>query len=342
MPAPARLPIAGPEFAPYLGESRYIKPHDERIIAVAREVTRGKTDALEAVQALSAWMVKNVEPALVAETLTGPEVLACRKGKCSEFAALFASLARAVGIPTRIALGERMMTGQWGGHMWNEVYVGRWIPVNPGANEVGTSFALVKLIDHETVEGTQPLRQALPASFAIAIKDHRSKPSSLAGKFKTGIAGRVYTNAELGCRVTVPGEDWSIEEFKENGQMVQHFKVPEKGKGDVQLHFIAFSLPVPLEPRMLLALRRKYYEKNAKGFEVIADATNPVKDLAGHRLEFRSISPGTGKPRRGFEVIWRKPGSGYLLTLNAEEPAFEEAKASFVKLLASFEDLEKK
>ena len=109
--APARLPITGPEFAPYLGESRFIKPHDERIIAVAREVTRGKTDALEAVKALSAWMVKNVEPALIAETLTGPEVLACRKGKCSEFAILFASLARAVGIPTRIVLGERMIPG---------------------------------------------------------------------------------------------------------------------------------------------------------------------------------------------------------------------------------------
>jgi len=106
---PARLPIAGPEFAFYLGESRYIKPHDERIIAVAREVTKGKTDALEAVKALSAWMLKNVEPTLIAETLTGPEVLACRKGKCSEFATLFASLARAAGIPTRIVLGERMI-----------------------------------------------------------------------------------------------------------------------------------------------------------------------------------------------------------------------------------------
>ena len=126
---------------------------------------------------------------MIAETLTGPEVLACRKGKCSEYSTLFASLARAVGIPTRIALGERMMPGQWGGHMWNEVYVGRWIPVDASVNEVGTSFALVKLIDHESVEGTQPLRRALPASFGIAIKDHRSKASSLAGKFKTGIAG---------------------------------------------------------------------------------------------------------------------------------------------------------
>ena len=49
---PARLPISGPEFAADLGESRYIKPHDPKIVATAREVTRGKTDALEAVKAL--------------------------------------------------------------------------------------------------------------------------------------------------------------------------------------------------------------------------------------------------------------------------------------------------
>jgi hypothetical protein len=322
---PARLPIVGPEFAPYLGESRYIKPHDERIIAVAREVIRGKTDALEAVKALSAWMLKNVEPALIAETLTGPEVLACRKGKCSEFAILFASLARAAGIPTRIVLGE--------------VYVGRWIPVDAGADEVGTSFVLVKLIDHETVEGTQPLRQALPASFSIAIKDHRAKPSPLAGKFKTGIAGRVYTNAEVGCRMTAPGDDWSIEEVKEPGAAVIRFKGPEKGKGDVQIHFVPFSLPVPLAPKALLALRRKHYEKNLKGFEVIADAANPVNNLAGHRLEFRATS-GKGKPRHVFEVIWRNPSAGFLLALDAEPAAFVEAKASFDKLLASFEVLD--
>ncbi|MGO9465233.1 MAG: transglutaminase-like domain-containing protein [Isosphaeraceae bacterium] len=338
LPAPTRLPISGPEFATYLGESRYIKPHDEKIVAVAREVTRGKTDALEAVKALCAWMLKNIEPSLIAETLTGPEVLACRKGKCSEFAILFASLARAAGIPTRIALGERMIPGQWAGHMWNEVFVGRWIPVDAGANEVGTSFVLVKLIDHETVEGTQPLRQALPATFAIAIRDHRSKSAPLAGKFRTGIAGRVYTNAELGCRLTAPGEGWSLEEVNEPGAAVIRFKPPESGKGDVQVHFVAFSLPLPLEPKAILIPRRKYYEKNLKNFTVIADIAHPVKGLAGHRLEFRSTS-ATGKTRHGFEVLWRKPGSGYLLTLNAEELAFEEAKIHFDALLARFEDL---
>jgi hypothetical protein len=71
---------------------------------------------------------------------------------------------------------------------------------------------------------------------------------------------------------------------------------------------------------------------------VIVDEPNPFKGLAGHRLEFRSTSV-TGKARHGFEVLWRKPGSGYLLTLNAEEPAYEEAKAHLGALLATFEDL---
>ena len=59
--SPAHLPIAGPEFAAALGESRYIKPRDPKIVAVAREVTRGKTDSLEVVKALADWVSKNVE-----------------------------------------------------------------------------------------------------------------------------------------------------------------------------------------------------------------------------------------------------------------------------------------
>ena len=47
---------------------------------------------------------------LIPETLSGPEVLQCRNGKCSEFSTLFASLARSLGIPTRIVLGDPRRT----------------------------------------------------------------------------------------------------------------------------------------------------------------------------------------------------------------------------------------
>jgi hypothetical protein len=338
IPTAARLPIAGAEFAPYLGESRYIKPRDERIAAVAREVTKGESDALKVARALADWVSRHVEIAYLAETLSGPEVLACRKGKCSEFATLFASLARSAGLPTRIVLGERMLQGQWGGHMWNEVYAGRWITVDAGYNEVGASAALVKLTDHETVDGVQALRVALPASFGIEIRDFRARPSPLAAKFRTGIAGRVYTNADYGCRMTAPADGWTIEEVKQPGAAVMRFKVP--GNEDAQIHFVAFGLPVPLAPKALLDIRRAYYNANLKGFEVIADTARPVEGLTGHALEFRHETT-KGKPRRGLDVVWRKEKSGFLLALSVEEPMFDQVKAKYLALLASFEDLEK-
>src|SRR5262249_46267411 len=212
---------------------------------------------LEAGGGLSEWVSKNAEPAYIADTLSGPEVLACRKGKCSEFATLFASMARAVGIPTRIVLGDRLLPGMWGGHMWNEAYVGRWIPVDAGYNEVGQSMALVKFVDHASVEGVLPLRQELPASLQIRIVDHRSSASPLAGRFKTGVAGRVYTCAEFGCRMTAPAEGWTIEPKKDPGVAMVRFKVP--GMDGAQIHLVAFPIPASIEPKALLGLRRKSY-----------------------------------------------------------------------------------
>jgi hypothetical protein len=336
---PARLPISGPEFAAALGESRYIKPRDPKIVALARRLTEGKSDALEATRAISDWVSKNIEVALIAETLSGPEVLACRKGKCSEFATLFASLARAAGIPTRIVLGDRLLPGQWGGHMWNEVYVGRWIPVDAGYNEVGKSSALLKFLDDNSVEGVMPIRLALPASLQVRIIDHRSSGSPLAKRFKTGIEARAYTNSDFGCRITAPVEGWTIEPKTQPGAVLLRFKVP--GKDDVQIHFVAYPLPVAIEPKMLLGMRRKYYEGHVKGLEFLSDEACSINGFKGHRHVFRHI-PEKGKPRRADEVVWSKAGSGYLLALSVEESDYQDIKPHFAALLASFEDLGRK
>jgi len=333
------FPIERAELAPFLGASQFIEPRDPGIAKTAREVVSGKVDALEAVKALSDWVFKNMEAAMIAETLTGPEVLACRKGKCSEYAILFASLARSVGIPTRIVLGERMIGGQWGGHMWNEAYVGSWVTVDASYGEVGTSFALLKFVDHETVEGTQEVRRKLPASLNIKIADFQKQPSTLADKFRTGVAGRVYTNADFGCRMTAPGEEWSIEDKSQPGTALLRFKVP--GREDAQLHFVAFSLPAGLEPKMLLTPRIAVYKARLKGFEVITDEEHDVKGSTGRRVRFKHTG-GDGKVHQAIEVVWRTKAAGFLLTLDAVAVAFDELEKGYNVLLKSFEDLYKK
>lgn len=334
----ARLPIEGEEFAPFLGKSRFIDPSDPRIAEAAREAVAGRGEALEAAKALSAWVSKHVEPAIIAETLSSPEVLSCRKGKCTAYATLFASLARSAGIPTRIVLGERMVGGQWAGHMWNEVYAGRWITVDASCNEVGPSFALLKFVDHETIEGTQPLRRALPASLEIKILGFDRRASPLAGKFRTGIAGNVYTNANLGCRMTAPGADWTIEEKPQMGAAVLRFKVPHRD--GVQLHFVAFPLPVGIEPKVLIGARLSSYKARLKEFGVITDEPFTEHGPNGRKLRFK-YAKGEREGRRATEAIWRTEAGSFLLALDAEESEFEAIEESYNALLKSFEDLNK-
>lgn len=73
------------------------------------------------------------------QTASVQEIITSRWGDCTEHAKLFATLARAAGIPTREVSGLMYMGDDvraFGGHMWNEVALdGKWIPVDPTWNQ---------------------------------------------------------------------------------------------------------------------------------------------------------------------------------------------------------------
>ncbi|MBU0641239.1 MAG: transglutaminase-like domain-containing protein [Planctomycetes bacterium] len=342
LPTEMKYPFEGPQFAPYLAETRFIKPNDKKIVATAREIVAGKETALEAVRALSEWVSKYIEPSLIAETLSGPDVLACKKGKCSEYATLFGSLTRSVGIPTRIVLGERMVTGNWAGHMWNEAYVGRWITVDASANEVGQSFALLKFIHSDTVMGTQALRWGLTESLDITVTDFQARPSRLADQYQTGVKGSAYTNVDFACRLTAPRKSWKIEEKPAGATLTVRFRVPEED--DVLIHFVAFGFPPGAAPKMVVDARVNMFKSSYEDFTVIRNEACAVGSAPGHTLVFRrTAGEGEQAARQRImttEYIWVHGGTGYLLNLIAEEAAHQKHLADFEKLLASFEYLE--
>ncbi|MBI5133414.1 MAG: transglutaminase domain-containing protein, partial [Thaumarchaeota archaeon] len=75
---------------------------------------------------------------LVGETKDASWVLKNKKGVCVEYATLFTAMSRSLGIPTKFVNGySYSQFNNWLGHQWTEVYVGKWIPVDPTWLEVG-------------------------------------------------------------------------------------------------------------------------------------------------------------------------------------------------------------
>lgn len=79
------------------------------------------------------------------------EVLRTRVGDCNEHTSLYVAMARALGIPARIAVGLVYVRGAFYYHAWPEVYLeepsgrGLWLPVDPTLNEFPADSTHVRL-----------------------------------------------------------------------------------------------------------------------------------------------------------------------------------------------------
>lgn len=329
-----------------LAEDDFIKPEDPQIAAMAREIVGTETSALAASRSICRWVSENVVPSMIAETLTGPEVLAKRTGKCTECTTLFASLARAAGIPTRVALGQRRFASEsgdsWGGHMWNEVFVGEWIPVDASANEVGGSTSLLKFVHSDTVAGTQPLRWKLTESLGLAIAEHTllERPAS-GGAVATGLAGRTWTDAEHAFRIDLPGDDWRVKATEQGNVTTLRIRAP-KGPADSALfHLVVFPMDGEVAPRTIIAARLEQHRDAMDGFQLVLDEPHDVAGARGHRIRFEGATKGDAVKRRVTEVVWIHEGQGFLINLIASEEAHDAQAANFAQIVASFAFLAK-
>ena len=165
----ASFPVLDDKFAPYLRDSEFIKPSDPDIQKQLLEIMGDEKNALALVKNILLWVYENIGTEYTAETLSGPEVLKRKRGKCVEYSTLFASLARAAGIPTRVAFGESLNGYNWVGHMWCEVWLGEWIAVDAAAGILVESPSHIKFIDSPTVMGTQKIRWKLVDNLGIEV-----------------------------------------------------------------------------------------------------------------------------------------------------------------------------
>jgi len=130
----------------YLEESFSIKSKDPAAASLAREIVKGEADPLRAARLIHTWVFKNIEKVRAVSLPVSTEVLRTRKGDCNEHAALFTALARAAGVPSRVALGLVYGGGSLHYHAWSEIFAGGWIAVDPTLGQFPADASHIRLL----------------------------------------------------------------------------------------------------------------------------------------------------------------------------------------------------
>ncbi|MGM0406287.1 MAG: transglutaminase-like domain-containing protein [Thermoplasmatota archaeon] len=122
-----------------------IQPDHPEIQSLADSIVKDEDNIYTASRAIYDWINNNIEYEIGAPGLPKHTawVLESQSGDCDEQSFLYASLARAVGIPAYMELGVLydQMADQWGGHGWirqmviNDEGTTGWINIDPVNNQ---------------------------------------------------------------------------------------------------------------------------------------------------------------------------------------------------------------
>lgn len=130
-----------------------IQSDSPRIRELARQAAGNETDRWKTAAALEKFTHDYITGRDYSKSFsTAEEVAESRTGACTQHAVLLAALARARGIPARVAIGlvyTRSSPG-FAVHMWDEVWidsVGHWVPLDATRGEEGVGADRLKLTD---------------------------------------------------------------------------------------------------------------------------------------------------------------------------------------------------
>jgi len=145
--SPSKIPFDGDKMEAYLRPSTLIQSDDPRIVAKAREILKEERDGLRATKKILKWVHDFVWKAPTISIPSAVEVLDTRQGDCNEHTALFTALARAAGIPTKVCVGLVYVDGSFYYHAWAEVFLGKWITVDPLMKQIPADPTHIKLVE---------------------------------------------------------------------------------------------------------------------------------------------------------------------------------------------------
>ena len=213
------LPIDAKGLEEYLKATPLMEVDDPKVKRHARLAMCGAEDARTAAANIADYVFRLLRKGSsnMAEP-TALQILDDPAGDCSEHCLLFTTLCRAAGIPARRCSGYVCIGGDWGGHAWCEIWVGKWIGADPTTNEIGTRarYIFCGRPDDPTVVRAQltaartkiSIRSAEYADGALVFDKGKVDPETF--------SGIRFAKLSAAWRVTRAGADASIvtDEFR--------------------------------------------------------------------------------------------------------------------------------
>ena len=108
-----------------------VQSNDAEIASLASRIAGGARDPRLVAERMNTWVHDSLKKELTFGIPSALDVLRARRGDCNEHTQLYVALARAAGIPARIAAGLAYIHGKFYYHAWPEVYLNAWVAVDP-------------------------------------------------------------------------------------------------------------------------------------------------------------------------------------------------------------------
>lgn len=141
------LPSHDPKMEEHLAASRFIRSDHPEIIKAAKAIVRDEKDPVKAARLINDWVFQHLKKVPTPSVPDAYTILQTKQGDCNEHAVLAASLARAVGLPARIAVGLVYLGDQFYYHAWVVFWGGKnWFTGDPMMNLLPVNLSHVALL----------------------------------------------------------------------------------------------------------------------------------------------------------------------------------------------------
>jgi hypothetical protein len=135
-----------------------LESRDPKIISLARQLAGTERNPRVVAERINTWVHDSLKKRITFGVPNALQVLQSRTGDCNEHTQLFVALARAAGLPARIAAGLAYVDGKFFYHAWPEVLLDDWVAVDPTFGQFPADAAHLRFVIGGVARQTELLR----------------------------------------------------------------------------------------------------------------------------------------------------------------------------------------